>query len=183
MRPSYYDNFLVPIAANRFFEYLLTIPWLRVRENRQEYFMAETPTSYTYGRGDQAKEYRSEPFTDHVARIMGYLNETQASHYNACFLNRYDTQRDQLGWHADDEASMDPNHSIAVLSLGAEREIWWKPKDYKGEIPPEQRQLLKHGSIFIMPAGFQATHYHRIPKCDRPIDTRISLTFRRFLKE
>lgn len=31
-----------------------------------------------------------------------------------------------------------------------------------------------------LPAGYQATHLHRIPKHDRPCGWRISLTFRSF---
>ena len=76
---------------------------------------------------------------------------------------------------------MDLDHPIAVVSLGAEREIWWKDKHFKGTIPQENRQLLKNGSLFIMPAGFQNDHLHKIPRCDRPCGIRISLTFRYFV--
>ena len=36
--------------------------------------------------------------------------------YNVCFLNRYDDQRNHLGWHADDSPEMDHDHPIAVVS-------------------------------------------------------------------
>jgi hypothetical protein len=77
---------------------------------------------------------------------------------------------------------MDHNHPIAVVSLGAERELWWKPKSFAGEVPFEWRQMMGNGSLFVMPAGFQLSHVHRIPKCNKPCGMRISLTFRRFLK-
>lgn len=35
-------------------------------------------------------------------------------------------------------------------------------------------------SCFIMPAGFQDNHVHRIPKHNRPCGARISLTFRKY---
>jgi len=71
---------------------------------------------------------------------------------------------------------------IHVVSFGVEREIWWKEKEFKGLVPQENRQLLKSGSIFIMPAGFQANHFHKIPKADREVGPRVSLTFRNYKK-
>jgi alkylated DNA repair dioxygenase AlkB len=49
--------------------------------------------------------------------------------------------------------------------------------------PPEspEKLLLPHGSLCIMPPGFQQTHQHRIPKADRDVGVRISLTFRKAL--
>ncbi len=55
-----------------------------------------------------------------------------------------------------------------------------KLKEYKGDIPKEQRILLQDGSLFLMPAGYQDTHLHKIPKHDRECKWRISLTFRSF---
>lgn len=63
---------------------------------------------------------------------------------------------------------------------GAEREIWWKPKAHKGEVPREWRQTLAHGSLFVMPPGFQREYLHRVPKCDHAVGVRVSLTFRRY---
>jgi hypothetical protein len=49
---------------------------------------------------------------------------------------------------------------------------------FKGTIPNEWRQLLGDGSLFIMPAGMQDSHKHKIPKHDRDCGPRVSLTFR-----
>ena len=46
--------------------------------------------------------------------------------------------------------------------------------------PDDQRVLLKEGSFFLMPEGYQDTHVHRIPKHGRDCGWRISLTFRSF---
>lgn len=50
--------------------------------------------------------------------------------------------------------------------------------EHKGDIPMNWRQKLADGSLFVMPAGMQDTHKHRIPRNDRPCGPRISLTFR-----
>jgi alkylated DNA repair dioxygenase AlkB len=170
------------------------LTWLEVAAARKEYFMSSSPRSYRYKTWDGEREYHSAPFTVPVfglleaLRMLPQVLPTQAAalgltalDFNVCFLNRYDTQHGHLGWHADDSPEMSHDHPIAVVSLGAEREIWWKPKTEKGETPPERRRLLEHGSVFVMPAGFQRDHLHRIPKCDRAVGTRISLTFRHYL--
>lgn len=163
------------------------LTWLEVTEARKEYFMSDRPRSYVYKTWEGGREYHSAPFTEQVQSLLNTLNaktgpsEHVRGQYNVCFLNRYDDQKNHLGWHADDSPEMDHDHPIAVVSFGAEREIWWKPKMHKGPIPPEWRRVLQHGSMFFMPAGFQKTHLHRIPKADRPVGVRVSLTFRHYV--
>jgi alkylated DNA repair dioxygenase AlkB len=111
---------------------------------------------------------------------MEKLNNDFNTGYDICFLNRYDNEKMWLGWHADDSSEIDSNHPIAVISFGAEREIWVKKMDYKGEIPVENKFMLNNGSLFVMPAGYQKENLHKIPKWNIPCSTRISLTFRKF---
>jgi alkylated DNA repair dioxygenase AlkB len=55
-------------------------------------------------------------------------------------------------------------------------------KGIKGDIPDEDKFLLENGSLFIMPAGYQKDHVHKIPKHDRVCGGRISLTFRKYVE-
>ncbi len=162
------------------------LTWLEVTEARKEYFMSDKPRSYDYKTWDGVRTYHSSPFTPQVESLLRTLNKAvtvddKVGKFNVCFLNRYDDQKNHLGWHADDSPEMNHEHPIAVVSFGAEREIWWKPKAHKGEIPKEWRQLLGHGSMFFMPAGFQRDYLHRVPKCDRTCGVRVSLTFRHYV--
>jgi len=180
MNPEYYESYIsgtAPIMSS-----LLSLEWLSVTEARMEYFMSDVPRSYVYGKPPHDREYHSREYSDVVCDIQYLLNESFGTRYNVCFLNRYDTQKNQLGWHADDSPTMDREHPIAVVSFGAEREIWWKRQDDKGVVPPSQRQRLGNGSLFVMPAGFQDFYFHRIPRADRSVGMRISLTFRRYLQ-
>lgn len=156
---------------------LLMLPWETKRTARHEYFMSETKIEYSYGNNIH---YQSKPMSFFVKSIMESINKDYGIKLNACFLNKYDDQFQHLGWHADDFEGMDQGQSIAVVSFGAEREIWTKPKEHKGEIPDEWKYLLKQGSLFMMPVGFQDTHFHRIPKHSAPCGWRISLTYRSF---
>lgn len=178
MKPEYKDKAIN--NPDEVLEELLKLDWLNATEARQEYFMSRLPRTYIYGKGIFAREYKSKDFSPEVERIMKDLN-SQGLDYNICFLNRYNNQKNQLGWHADDSPTMDKGHPIAVVSFGAERDIWWRLQTDKGEVPEENRQKLGHGSLFVMPAGFQELYFHRIPKCDRACGIRISLTFRKYI--
>jgi alkylated DNA repair dioxygenase AlkB len=164
--------------------------------------MAEVPTTYNYGTPPHDQTYTSVPYHKAVANIQwvlsmmsyegqpnkGMMNyegqpnkDLPLAEYNVCFLNRYDNEQNQLGWHSDDSPGMLHTHPIAVVSFGEPREIWVREKGASGVVPAEDRYLLGDGSLFIMPPGFQLTHQHRIPKGGKKMGPRISLTFRRYV--
>ncbi len=178
----YFPNYIKSNLISDIKSELLALDWLTKRTARHEYFMSlDLPRSYSYGNRNLGEEtYEAKPFSPLVSRITLLLNMELEANFNVCFLNKYDNELQHLGWHADDFPGMDESEPIAVVSFGAEREIWVKPQDYKGTIPKEWRFSLGDGSLFVMPPGFQSTHFHRIPKHDRPCDWRISLTFRSF---
>jgi len=181
MKPDYKNNFVT--NPDDVLTHLLGLDWLSVTEARLEYFMSDEPRSYTYGKPPFDREYHSSEYTEPVTTIQNELNQLLGATFNVCFLNRYNNQKQQLGWHADDSPTMDRDHPIAVVSFGAEREIWWKLQTEKGETPPEQKQKLGHGSLFVMPARFQDSYFHRIPKAGREVGVRASLTFRHYKKD
>lgn len=180
----YYSNFW--IQTPELWQHLLDLPWESQTPARKECFMSEEGgIEYSYGSGNNIRTYTSIPFTEQVKDIKDNLNDIfddWVTDYNVCFLNRYDNEKQALDWHADDSEGMNLDHPIAVISFGEEREIYWKHKDFKGVVPPEQRKKLKKGWVFIMPAGFQRDHVHKIPKADHKCGTRISLTFRNYKK-
>lgn len=181
MKP-FYEKVWPDLQKSEVMNALLTeIAWESVRDARKEFFMADEPTTYTYGVPPYDKSYVSGPWHSLVYGVKGYLNDRFHSKYNVCFLNRYDTEQNQLGWHSDDSPGMLHEHPIAVVSFGEPREIWWREKGQTGVIPPEQRQLLENGSLFVMPPSFQKTHQHRIPKGGKQMGPRVSLTFRRYV--
>lgn len=214
---QYYDKFDAGIEKSLIKDHLLSLPWQTRRSARHECFLSDLALSYSYGGRIGTEEYKTEPLTLLLKEITNKLNSFLNTDFNAIFLNKYDDERQHLGWHADDFAGMKQDQPIAVISFGAEREIWVKDKrGFKcvecdsttpGKVksaeskfincafcdgtnfiksppnnkqPLDQRILLKEGSLFVMPVGYQDTHFHRIPKHDRPCGWRISLTFRSF---
>ena len=134
MKPIYIPGFASELALET---YLEDVPWLRETETRQECFMSDPIRSYTYGQGRGERTYTSILFSEAVQALMAKLNDALGVDLNGCFLNRYDDDRQHLGWHADDFATMDHAKPIAVVSLGEPREIWWRPLGQKGVVPDE----------------------------------------------
>ena len=181
--PVTYDpTYLNKPLADWLFEKLWTeAPWER-RENapRQEYWTNIYGQSYTYGRGAGERTYESKPEHVGVMMLAAMLNLRLGFVYEGCFLNGYAEGSDALGWHADDDPLIDHPKPIAVIGLGGERDIQFKRKE-SGSHP--ETQLLKHGSLLLMHAGMQDTHFHRIPKTTKRVPARISLTFRALIKK
>lgn len=171
MKLVYIANFSLPAVdiANE-------VPWVDETAARKECFMSDVTRQYQYLRNGPV--YQSVPMQQLVGSIMDRINLLFGHKLNVCFLNHYSDQSKALGWHADDAEQIDQTQPIAVVSFGQARDIWFRLKGAKGVVPPEDRVLLGHGSLLIMPAGFQHTHEHRIPKGDRLMKARTSLTYR-----
>ena len=60
-----------------------------------------------------------------LARLL-VLAKTRGDDYSL-LLNRYRHGLDRMGWHADDEPELPPDHPIASLSLGASRSLRFRP--------------------------------------------------------
>lgn len=175
MRPDFKENYI----NSEYFNYLLeNVAWENAGAPRMEAFMSLVPLTYGYDTRMGKRYYNSIEFDPIVKIIMDELNSE--NEYNVCFLNYYKDEKEHLGWHADDSPEMDGNHPIAVISFGEPRYIYVKDNEYKGEVPDENKILLTNGSLFIMPAGYQDNHLHKIPKGDKKMSGRISLTFRKY---
>jgi alkylated DNA repair dioxygenase AlkB len=110
-------------------EELLQLEWVTKKTARHEYFMSENERTYSYGNAFSGEEtYKSKPFAPKVKMLMDSINWQYDTDFNTCFLNKYDDDKQHLGWHADDFEGMDKNSPIFVVSFGAEREIWVKEK-------------------------------------------------------
>jgi alkylated DNA repair dioxygenase AlkB len=164
-------------AENKLLESMWgNFPWeKRGLTPRREAFFADNPLSYTYGKGVGVRTYTSSPWDATVAALRERLLSETGVSFDVCFANGYADQSDHLGWHADDSAEVDPNRPIAILSFGVAREIWFCEIGKKEVV---EKLLLEPGSLCLMRAGMQSTHWHRIPKAGFVCGKRISLTFR-----
>lgn len=156
------------------------LEWIRVDGTpRMEYYCNEFNVPYTYGRGAGIRTYGAMPWNKTLLRIKSEVESKLGIKFEAAFLNRYMNSKDHLGWHADDSPEVDENRPIAIISLGAEREIWFKPI----EDVTVHKLSLASGSLCLMAPGMQKTHYHRIPKASYDAGPRISITLRGFVNK
>lgn len=178
MIPIYYGK-IFPAGAVA--SHWSMIPWVRVAP-RDECWMNDLGLEYTYGSGRGIRTYTPTSFNTLGSEILHTVNAVIHSDLDVCFINGYRDGKDSLDWHADDSPEVSNEHPIAVVSFGAEREIWVKKMGDKGVVPDENRFLLEDGSLFVMPPGFQLTHQHKIPKHHTECGPRISFTFRKYKK-
>lgn len=186
--PIWYNpGFFPATMADGLFDALWTgLKWVRhPLVPRREYYVSLNDQPYTYGKGQYARTYQSQDMTPALSQIWGYVGNACECDFDVVFLNGYEDSSDHLGWHADDSPEMDDARPIAIVSFGAEREIWFRPtppprviRSVDMDAPEPEKLLLQHGSLCMMQAGMQDTHQHRIPKAGREVGPRISLTFR-----
>jgi alkylated DNA repair dioxygenase AlkB len=83
-----------------------------------------------------------------------------------------------MGWHSDDEKSIERNSAIASVSFGAERRFSFKHKQSKETISV----LLENGSLLLMKDLTQKNWLHGLPKSTKITLARINLTFRTMIR-
>ena len=150
---------------------------------RREYYTNLRGVDYAYGSADFARTYKSQPLHWYIEVLLSNLMFATDIPFEAVFINGYEDGSDHLGWHSDNSPEMDDSRPIGIVSLGAEREIWFRqnPVVWQLRTTPITKVRLGHGSLCLMEPGMQDTHQHRIPKSDRVCGPRISLTFRGYV--
>ena len=118
------------------------------------------------------------PYTKKLSDLQQRVEDYTNQKFNSVLLNLYRSGNDAMGWHADDETSLDRNASIASLSFGGTRDFQIKPKDKSSKLINIK---LTNGSLLLMKSPFQEDWLHRIPRRKNSHEARINLTFRKLL--
>ncbi len=144
--------------------------------------------SYMYSGLEKFEDLRlPAPFQ----KFLTFLNEKELEFkYNQVIANWYRNGKDYIAPHSDCQKEMLANTGIAIVTLCEDekypRELRIIPKNLKNEkndtLYSQVKIKLKHGCIVTMHGDTQTKFRHSIPKdFDNPT-SRISLTFRKFLK-
>ena len=88
-----------------------------------------------------------------------------------------------MGYHADDEGSLDPHTPIASVSFGVTRNFDIRARKKNGDAgrPRLVRIALGDGDLLLMFPPMQSHYEHSIPVEKRAAGERINLTFRRII--
>jgi alkylated DNA repair dioxygenase AlkB len=111
------------------------------------------------------------PICKKIERYIGFTP-------NNCLMNYYLDGNSSMGYHSDSSEELKIGTGVVIISLGAERHIYYRSKADK-EIKYKYR--LKNGSLLSMDKRVQDEWMHAIPK-ENGIGERISLTFRNIIK-
>jgi alkylated DNA repair dioxygenase AlkB len=172
--------FCAPGEADRLFGWLRTaIPWRQetVRGKplpRLNAWFADAGLRYSYSGVSHAGTGWMAELND----IKRAVEEAAGTTFNSLLLNLYRDGRDSIGFHTDAEPELGPNPVVATLSFGSPREFVLKHKARKEVL----RYQLGHGSLLVMGGTSQHHWLHAVPKTERPVGERISLTFRRIVQ-
>lgn len=120
----------------------------------------------------------AQTWTDPLLVIKEHLEEVFSATFNSVLINRYRDGNDSVAWHADDEASLGVDPTIASVSVGATRRFTMKHRFQKSE---KFALDLTHGSALLMSGATQHYWLHKIPKTRKVVGQRINLTFRNIL--
>ncbi len=180
---TYVPNFLDYMERHVVYDTLRQhIDWERRPDApRSEYWTNTYWRDYTYGRGAGLRTYQAKPMHPVIHKVNVLIQQFVGGElFEGCFLNMYETSRDSLGWHADDDPGIDHERPIAVVTLGAGRPLRIRPI---ADLKDIAEVNLEPGSLLMMHAGMQATHHHCIPKVGHDIGPRISMTYRGLLAD
>lgn len=136
---------------------------------RQEAWVGDAGVQYKYSH----QIYTTDPWPEVLEPIVNGLKEGVAP-FNGALLNYYADGSDSMGWHSDDEPELGVNPSVAILSLGAQRDLRFRKKGNPKEaitVP------LPKGSLLVMNGAIQHHWQHALPKRAKAA-ARISCTFR-----
>lgn len=134
-------------------------------------WVADPGCSYRYSGLAQA----ITPWTSELSALREQLALALGVRFNSLLLNRYRDGADRMGWHADDEPELDPSAPIVSISLGASRDLRFRPR--KGDEPAFNLRL-DDGDLLVMDPPSQQHWQHALPARARVQTERINLTFR-----
>jgi len=134
--------------------------------------------------GDAGLHYRYSGHT-HIAKgwlaallpIKTAIEKLTDKTFNSVLANLYRDGDDCMGYHSDNEPELGSTPWVASYSLGAMRELTFRPKN-----PARRRQCLSlplhHDDLLLMSPQVQAGFEHALPRRRNCSGLRINLTFR-----
>ena len=126
--------------------------------------------AYNYSQID----YADTPFPDHLRELCGPVSDAVGFEPNNCLLNYYPDGASSMGFHSDTATGRTVGTGVAIVSLGAAREMRFRHKRDKERT---SSRMLTPGSLVYLDDATQKDWLHAIPKAESS-GPRISLSFR-----
>lgn len=165
---AYYPALFAPNESRRLFELFAdSLSW--TQESMWMYDRTVT-VPRLIARFSELQERPAE-LTELQERVEKFLGEQ----FNAVSLQYYRDQNDSVAWHSDHTEGLIENAIVAIVSLGAARDMLIRSK-----ARPRRTfaRTLEPGSLFVMGGRAQYFWEHHIPKVRQPLGPRISVALR-----
>lgn len=168
-RIVYYPQLLeAPLEARLFARLRDEVDW---NAERRPMYDRVVDVPRLTGRLDIARS-REDP---DLGPLIERVEATAGARFNSIGLNLYRDEGDSVAWHNDHENELAPPPVIALVSLGATREMRLRTK----ERPRRTLRLdLEPGSLLVMSGETQHFWEHHVPKERRRVEARISVALR-----
>ncbi|MGC4016856.1 MAG: alpha-ketoglutarate-dependent dioxygenase AlkB [Luteolibacter sp.] len=168
---SILPGFLDPAAATRLFDDLCReVAWDERMKSRKTACFGQTYD-------DSGVDYEVVPMPPRLEALCGEIERELGFRATNCLLNYYESGNSSMGFHSDATYNLAEGTGVAIVSLGAERELTFRNIAEPTRFVPCP---MPHGSLFYMTQLTQAHWMHAVKK-DPAAGPRISLTFRRIL--
>ncbi|MGW5103278.1 alpha-ketoglutarate-dependent dioxygenase AlkB [Streptomyces sp. NPDC004100] len=163
-------------GADALFERLAAeVPWRAERRKMYDNVVAVPRLLAFYKRRDPLPH----PVLDEArAALTAHYAAELGEPFTTAGLCYYRDGRDSVAWHGDRIGrGARADTMVAILSVGAPRDLLLRPSDCGGGAATVRRPL-GHGDLIVMGGSCQRTWEHCVPKTARAAGPRISVQFR-----
>lgn len=117
-------------------------------------------------------------WTDSLLTARARVERVAGHPFNYALVNWYRDGADYTGWHSDKMQFHTPQTGVAIISLGAERPMQFRPIGGK----KSAEILLEEGSLLLMQGTLQSNFEHAVPADPQVAGVRMSVTYRHLIK-
>lgn len=177
---EYVANWLTHKHAKHLMEHFMrSLEWQQpaIRLYGKEHLLPRLQAWY----GDPGTEYEYSkllmkplPWELRLAKLKEACEQKCNVAFNSVLANWYRDGKDSMGMHADNEAELGSEPTIASVSFGQTRRFIFKNIHTK----ETYKMLLEHGSLLIMSGDTQKNWHHGINKSKTQHGPRLNFTFR-----
>ena len=177
------ENFFDSNESNEFLNRLIkNLPWesmmikmfgKNLKIPRLQCWIGDEGCDYKYS----GKMLNRQNWNKELMIIREKIFQETKIDFNSVLANYYRDGKDSMGWHSDDEKELGPNPTIASISFGSERNLYFRNKISKEIISIPHT----HGCLVMIDGGTQKNWQHSIKKTQKIIGPRINLTFRNII--
>ncbi|MEH6454155.1 MAG: alpha-ketoglutarate-dependent dioxygenase AlkB [Psychromonas sp.] len=178
----YWPSFLTSQQAQQLFNELLAeTPWKQEAIQLYGKMVNQPRLTAWYGefglsaKGGYKTPVSASNFSVNLLNLKNKVEACSGKTFNSVLVNLYRNGQDSVAYHADNEAVLGKNPTIASYSLGETRRFSLRHNQAKYETLVID---LQHNSLLLMQGELQHHWQHAINKTKRPIGPRINLTFR-----